>query len=217
MKRILSLFFQIVGAITLFGLVGSCVLMSFAGQWLQVDDGPAKADYVLPLAGDNNRNIYAAELFQQGWAPRLLVSMAYSYPPTKMDEIKIRMGYPQFPSLRAWYEALYTTLGIKLDNLEFFGNGHVSTVEEAEALRTHLRAAPVRLLLVTSPYHARRAKTIFQDIYPEADIHMVITPYESFEERWWTDQYSAQMVVLETAKTLHYLLGGVYRSTDTIH
>lgn len=212
MRRATALLLQAVGALALTGLLAACLLLFFAGQWLQINDAPAKADYILPLAGDGNRNIYAAELFEQGWAPRILVSRAHEYPPTRMDRLKLRMGYPEFPDQRAWYEAMYGALGVNLDVLEYFGNGHLSTVEEAEALRSHLKGAPVRLLLVTSAYHARRAKTIFQDVYPEAEIRMVITPYAPFEEQWWADQYSAQMVVLEAAKTLHYLLGGAYRS-----
>lgn len=214
MKRCLALFLQTVGAVTLLGGLILCIAMFFAGQWLQVDDGPAKADYILPLAGDGNRNIFAAELHHQDWAPKLLVSLAQIPAPTPYDLLKTRMGFPKFDSQRDWYETMYRILGVDQDDLEFFGNGHISTVEEAEALRAHLGAAPVRLLLVTSPYHARRAKTIFEDIYPEAEIRMIVSPDQNFRKRWWTDQQSAQMVVLETAKTLHYLLGGVYRSTD---
>jgi uncharacterized SAM-binding protein YcdF (DUF218 family) len=214
MKRTLVLLLQATGAATLLGALAFCVLMFFAGQWLQVDDGPAKADYILPLAGDGNRIIHAAGLYHQGWAPKVLASLAHVYPPTHMDALQKRMGYPQYGSQREWYDAIFAALGVPPEAIEFFGNGHISTVEEAEALRKHLDAAPVRLLLVTSPYHARRAKTIFEDVYPEADIRMIVSPDESFRERWWTDQHSAQMVVLETAKTLHYLLGGAYRSTD---
>ncbi|MGE4293121.1 MAG: YdcF family protein [Desulfovibrio sp.] len=214
MKRTLALLFQAVGAATLLGALAFGVLMAFAGQWLQVDDGPARSDYILPLAGDGNRVVHAAALYHQGWAPKILVSLAYEDPPTPLDELKARMGYPRFASCREWDEAAYAVLDVPQATLEFFGNGHISTVEEAEALRAHLQAAPVRLLLVTSPYHARRAKTIFEHVYPEATIRMVIAPGERFRERWWADQQSAQMVVLETAKTIHYLLGGVYRSTD---
>jgi hypothetical protein len=42
----------------------------------------------------------------------------------------------------------------------------------------------------------------------------VATPYEDFVEKWWTDQTSAVNVVLETAKLIHYHLGGAFRSTD---
>ncbi|MEF2146220.1 MAG: YdcF family protein [Desulfovibrionaceae bacterium] len=214
MKKLLGSLLQTIGALTLLLALGLAVSLYWAGQWLQVDDGPNQADYILALAGDSSRDIHAAELFRQGFAPALLVSHGWERPATEVDRLNARLGYPQYENFEHEHRQIYAQLGVPSQALEFFGNGHVSTVEEAEALRAHLKGRPVRLLLVTSPYHARRAKTIFQDIYPEATVRMVITPHESFRESWWTDQHSAQMVVLETAKILHYLLGGAFRSTD---
>jgi uncharacterized SAM-binding protein YcdF (DUF218 family) len=99
--------------------------------------------------------------------------------------------------------------------IKFFGNGYISTVEEAESLKKALGGTVAKLLVVTSPYHTRRVKAIFEDVLPNREIRVVANPYEKFTRKWWTDRKSAINVVLETTKTLFYYLGGGFRSTDT--
>lgn len=186
----------------------------FAGQWMQVHDQPQKADYILALAGDAHRFIHAADLYKQGYAPTILVSIPAQKPPTILTKIQHMMGYPDFDSAESYAKAFYGVLDVPQEVLQPFGNGHLSTVEEAEALREHLGPDRPTLLLVTSPYHARRAKLVFESVLPEARIIMTVTPYEHFDEHWWKDYYTAPKVVLEAAKCVHWLLGGVFRSTD---
>ena len=46
----------------------------FPQQVLTVDSGPVKADVLVVLGGRPDRAVRAAELFQQGAAPKVLVS-----------------------------------------------------------------------------------------------------------------------------------------------
>ncbi|MBW1742529.1 MAG: YdcF family protein, partial [Deltaproteobacteria bacterium] len=112
------------------------------------------------------------------------------------------------------YKEILLKKGVPEEAISFFSQGHVSTVEEAESLRKDLGGKPTKLLVVTSPYHTRRAKAIFGDVLPNADIRVVATPYENFDPQWWTDKNSAIAVVLETVQTIYYHLGGAFRSTD---
>ncbi len=206
-------FLAALGAAALLAALCVAVTMYFAGQWMQVNDQPKQADYILPLAGDKHRLIHAADLFKQGFAPTILVSLPASKPPSKLAPILRSMGYPQL-SNKEFARIFYRVLGISPDALQSFGHGHLSTIEEAEALRDFLGPGNHRLLLITSPYHARRAKMIFERTLPQAEITMTVTPYEHFNEKWWSDYYTAPKVVLEAAKCAYYLLGGVFRSTD---
>lgn len=213
MKRVFGYFLQLIGGATLICLVGGTVVLIFAGYWMDVNDAPRKADYILPLAGNANRLIKTAELYEQGYAPTILISNARRIPPNRLQRLQWKMGYPHY-SPDQYRSLLLKQLGAEDAKLEPFGNGHVSTVEEAEALRAHLNGKAVRLLIVTSPYHARRAKMIFHDILPECEIEVTTTRDGMFKKKWWDDQESANLLVMELAKTVHYLLGGVYRSTD---
>lgn len=215
MKRFLGIILQLIGALTVFAILAGSILMVFAGYWMDVNDEPAQSDYILPLAGNSHRLIKAAELYRQGFAPVILISNAYLCPPDQLQKLQWKMGFPHFTP-RQYRSLLLKLLGAETAQLEEFGNGHVSTVEEAEALRVHLGGKPAKLLIVTSPYHARRAKMIFEEILPNCEITMVTTRDGAFKKSWWTDQESAQNLVMEFAKTVHYLFGGVYRSTDQV-
>lgn len=211
--RIVGRVLQIVGVLTLLGLLLGGTGLYFAGQWMQVHDEPRKADYILPLAGDDHRMLYAADLYKQGYAPRILISRPAAGPRTRMDDIEDSLGHPRFATVEERAHAIYNVLDVPAEALAPFGKGHLSTVEEAEALREFLGPGPRTILVVTSPYHARRAKLVLEQTLPEdVTVLMTVTPYEHFNERWWTDYYTAPKVILESAKILHYLLGGVFRS-----
>ncbi len=213
MKRLTALFFQIVGMAAVACLLAGIVGLYFAGHWLQVNDPPEQAEAIVPLAGDRHRLIHAADLYHQGWSKKVFLSLSKIYPPTALTSIEKQLGYPQ-RSQTEEYKKFMQVLNVPESALTFFGSGHVSTAEEAEALKAKLGDKPLTLILVTSPYHARRAKIIFQSVMPKAKIIMTVTPYEPFETRWWRDRDSAVKMVLEGAKTLYYLLGGAFRSTD---
>ena len=213
MNRFFGTFLQIIGAATLCLALGGAALFAFAGYWMEVDDPPVKSDYILPLAGDPHRLIEAARLYREGYAPVILVSNARRLPPSRLDRLQWKMGFPRYTP-EQYRALLLQPLGAATAKLEPFGDGHISTAEEAEALRTHLAGKRVKLLIVTSPYHARRAKMIFENTLPDCEITVVTTEEGAFDKTWWKDRDSAEDLVLEFAKTLYYLFGGVFRSTD---
>jgi uncharacterized SAM-binding protein YcdF (DUF218 family) len=200
--------------LTLLALATGGATLYFAGEWLQVRDTPQKADYILPLAGDDHRLIHAADLWREGWAPRILLSRGMEFPPTPVEEIQRRMGFPGFSSDEAYKRAFFAQLGVPAGALAPFGRGHLSTLEEAEALRGFLGPGRHVILAVTSPYHARRAKLVLERALPECRVLMTVTPYEHFDPRWWRDYRTAPKVVVELAKCAFRLLGGAFRSTD---
>lgn len=111
-------------------------------------------------------------------------------------------------------------LGVPGDASSEFGDGHISTAEEAEAFRDFLEARktatlrkkPLRVILVTSPYHTRRAKMIFEDAIPGARFMVTSPPEGRLVAKWWRDQTSARLAVGEAFKFTYYLLGGRFRS-----
>lgn len=204
---------QATGLMTIVSLVLVVLLLTFAGSFMDIDEEPIKADYILPLAGDKHRLIKAAELYRSGYAPTILISNAIQYPPSRLDQLMWKLGYPKY-SRDEFNTLLLKSLGLESPKLEMFGNGHISTVEEVEALKKHLNDPASRLLVVTSPYHARRAKMIFNEILPECTVRVTVTDEDHFDQDWWKNQRSAQNLIMEFAKTAYYLMGGVFRSTD---
>ncbi len=202
---------QVIGAITLLVIVFTFTSFWFLSGWLQVEDRLERADYIVVLAGSSHRLMKAAELYAEGLAPKILLSNGYLRPPSRIQKLRWKMGYPKTDP-RAFRLRLLAELGVPETATESFGDGHISTVEEAEALRKHLAGHHVRLIIVTSPAHTRRAKIIFEDAMTEANVQMAAPPEGRLSRHWWTDQTSAQIMVAEVAKLIYYLIGGRYQS-----
>ncbi len=211
--RIVRPLLTLIGALTVIGLLIMAVLFIFAPQLLQNEDNLQTADAIVVLGGNYYRPIYAAELYNKGFAPKLFVSKPVVLP----EEMKVRdleIGY-----LYQW-EVMRDILiknGISADKFSFFGQANVSTIEEAEELNKALTSDIKSLILVTSPLHTRRAGIIFREILPkDVRIYVVSTPYDIVPTQWWTNFRAAPFVVLEVAKTLYYELGGGFRSSNQI-
>jgi uncharacterized SAM-binding protein YcdF (DUF218 family) len=176
----------------------------FAASWLVQSDAPAKADAIVVLAGDARRARHAADLFRQGYAPRVLVSRPIRTAHQRMlDEMGVVL--PRSEEVDA---LVLQRSGVPAERIEFFGNGSVSTFEEASVLGRMFAGQSPTLMVVTSPYHTRRAGIILRRDLSGAKVVMVATAYEEFPERWWTSQDAARDLLLELAKLAYYAIGG---------
>jgi uncharacterized SAM-binding protein YcdF (DUF218 family) len=208
--RPLSLLLKLIGLVTVLGTVLGAAGLLLAGYWLAADDEPHKADAIVVLAGDFGRPLYAADLYLEGYAP--LVFLAD--PPLQRKTEILRQADVPMPRHAEVYRRLLVKKGVPGEDIRIYGRNVTSTAEEAEALADVLGDAPMRILLVTSPYHVRRAKFIVQRTLPNARITALGSPYEDFPKRWWADRQAAINVVLECAKFAYYLAGGRFRYGD---
>jgi uncharacterized SAM-binding protein YcdF (DUF218 family) len=65
-----------------------------------------------------------------------------------------------------------------------------------------------RLLIVTSPYHTRRALSIFRSVFSRSDIQLGVAPASLHSparpDRWWLARYDFSYVAYEWAATVYY-------------
>lgn len=174
--------------------VASPLWLRAIGAALIRDDGPAKADAAVVLAGDQwgNRILKGAELVRDGYVPVVFVSGPPYYAEHE-SEAAIRMavahGYP-----REWFISA--------------PNDALSTREEARAMLEELRRRGVRrFLLVTSDYHTARAARIYRDaersMGGEPEFRVVAAPDKHFhKEGWWRTREGLKTVFFECSKTL---------------
>ncbi|MDH4186049.1 MAG: YdcF family protein, partial [Nitrospira sp.] len=165
---------------------------------------PRKADAGFVLAGDFTRALYAADLYQEGFVPRIWLSR-----PERERLLRhldaVGVPYPRQDDIS---RLVLLKKGVPPERIEFLGNEVVSTIEEARALAGVLaqREDIHTVLLITSRFHVRRAEAIFRKVLrtrPDVNIHAVGTPYDGYVvDYWWRDRDSARQVVLETAKWL---------------
>ena len=178
-------------------------LLASAGDWLRAGPAPETADAIVVLAGMPERALYAAELFKAGYAKKIFVSRPLREHSLEILD-KLGIAMPKAEDVNA---QILTRSGVPSTDILFFGKGSASTWDEARAMADLIQSKPLKLLVVTSPYHVRRASMIFRQTYGPAHI-VVGTPYEPFPREWWRSQDAARNVLLELAKITFYLVGG---------
>ncbi|MGA8971492.1 MAG: YdcF family protein [Pseudolabrys sp.] len=201
-----------VGLFTIFASIVGFVAFFELANLLQYENRPEKADFIFPLAGDAQRLTKAAQLYNEGFASRILLS----------NEINQRpLTVAAFSETQSDASALYLNIlaaaGVSPDDIMQFGENLASTAEEAEALRAFLGNRPATILLVASPYEALRAKIIFARTLPGVKWLIICADQLRLPEQWWRDKAASLTVVTEVAKITYYLAGGVFRgpkSTD---
>ncbi|MBS1841280.1 MAG: YdcF family protein [Acidobacteria bacterium] len=132
-------------------------LLRFAGEELVVEDPLQKSDAIIMLSADNfyaDRATRSAEIYRQGLAPIVVASgerlRPYAGIAELMEHDLIERGVPKEKILR-------------------FAHDADSTREEARALAKLANERKWRsVIVVTSNYHTRRARYIFEKVFPEA-------------------------------------------------
>jgi uncharacterized SAM-binding protein YcdF (DUF218 family) len=164
------------------------------------DDGPAKADIAVVLAGDSygHRILKGGELVREGYVPAVLVSgPAGAYGLYESDlaiPFAVRNGFPA-----DWFIA--------------FPNKSLSTREEAADILKELRRRNVKsVLLVTSNYHSARARRIFLATERASgggpEMRTVIASDEFFHANsWWLTRQGQKIAFIEWSKTVATVFG----------
>lgn len=169
------------------------------GTALVHDEGPAKADMAVVLAGDKygNRILKGAELVRQGYVPIVLVSGPGIYNVFESD-MAIAMA-AQRGNPRGWFLSL--------------PHHAESTIEEAWQVLPALEEYNVRrFLLVTSDYHTARAARIYRSAIRSSnarvEMRVVAAPDRWFRpDSWWKTREGRKIFLEEWAKTLASALG----------
>ncbi len=184
--------------------IGAALGLRYAADWLGVADQPQKADAILVLGGSLTRPFEAADLYRREFARKIYISA-----PVRERQYRIldEAGIP-YPREEEVAREVLLKKGVPASAIELLGKNLVSTAAEAQAARALFAGRAPRLLVVTSPYHLRRARMIFSDALPAARIRMLATSYDPLPSSWWKDQSAARNVLLELAKIAYYKLGG---------
>jgi uncharacterized SAM-binding protein YcdF (DUF218 family) len=151
-------------------------LLRLAGGFWVVDEPPGPSDAIVVLGDDNynsDRAARAAQLFKDGWAPRVVASGKYLRPYASITELEQRdladRGVPTGAITRLAHRA-------------------ESTREEAYAISQLLQSRRwKRILLVTSNYHTRRAQFICSRVFPAGTtLEVIAAPDSEYDpDSWW--------------------------------
>jgi uncharacterized SAM-binding protein YcdF (DUF218 family) len=184
--------------LAIFGITAKFWLRRLGGA-LIADEGPAKADVAIVLAGDQwgYRISKAAELVRDGYVPAVLVSGPELYATHESElaiDLAVKRGYPA-----QWF------IGVP--------NSSLSTREEARAMLGELQRRNVRsFLLVTSDYHTARSARIYRaterSLGGGPTMRVVAAPDKYFRrDGWWRSRQSLKTVFMEWSKTIATAVG----------
>ena len=174
--------------------------LPWLGYALVHDDGPAKADIAVVLAGDylGHRIEKGAELVREGYVPAALISGPPGFYGLHESDYAIAYAIRQgFPA--QWFIAL--------------PHSALSTREEASIVLAELQRRHVRsFLLVTSDFHSARARRIFlaaaRAIAGAPEMRTVAVPGEYFRpDSWWRTREGQKTAFFEWSKTVANALG----------
>ena len=176
----------------------------FAADWLVDISPPEKSDAIVLLAGQPTRAIQAADLYRQGIAPKVYLSMEMP----RWDLAQLREAGVDLPENDEIMTRVLRGKGVPENAIIPLGKANISTRAEADRLAEMLPPDARRITVVTSPYHTRRARIIFGRALPGREIRMISNTYEPWARDWWNNKSVAYSIIMELASTVFYYAGG---------
>jgi uncharacterized SAM-binding protein YcdF (DUF218 family) len=184
------------------GLVAALLLfvagLLYLGPFLVVDNEPVKADIVVALGGgDGSRLRKGIELYDDNLAREIVL----------VDKRK-----------RHWDHIVNNLC--KECNLEdkkvTYLIGSENTSSDAELSLEYCKQQGLKsVLVVTDPYHSRRAQVVFKQTFAGTGIETIVVhsgyygKYLSPDQGWWKDRNTLQTVWVEFGKIVYVMVKGI--------
>lgn len=176
-------------------------ILTSLGEFLTVEDAPARADAIFVLGGEGNvRPARAAELYLAGLAPRILIPRPEDFLAHELTNA---------PNITDVATEAMRRLGVPdsaITLLEMPG-GSTSTIDDARLLRAYVERHRIRrILVVTSAFHTRRTRWVLHRVLDGLDVTVLMVPAADprFNERnWWRHEAGLLAYVEEYLKWLH--------------
>jgi uncharacterized SAM-binding protein YcdF (DUF218 family) len=182
-------------ALALAASIVALLASDIPARWLVLDDGAAPADAVVVMAGDPGyeRTRTAAGLVEAGTVRLLIVTGGEPGPGDSAASLRAEAIVQGVPAavIRA-EEASHSTRESVLALAPLLQREHIHSV-----------------ILVTSPYHQRRAYLTARSAWPGITIrNYPARPAQWSPHRWWSNAASRRVVATEYAKLAYYWLRG---------
>jgi uncharacterized SAM-binding protein YcdF (DUF218 family) len=182
-------------AVTCITLLAVVVFFS-VGFFLSPQSKLSKSDAIVAISGGEtvSRTDEAISLYQAGWAPVLIFSGA----------ARDASG----PSNAAHMKQVAMAAGVPAEAI-LIDEAATNTQQNAEGVASIARDHGYRsIILVTSPYHQRRASLTFRRAldHSVAIINHSTTDHAWRRSAWWANDYSYNLTLSELRKTLYTLI-----------
>jgi len=197
----------IIAALLLVAAAGVYAFLNL-GRWLAPEDPLVKADAIFVLAGTlAERPLEAADLYQAGYAPVILITRELPEPAMLVAESR-GAHLPQRYELN---RQMLVELGVPPSAILTSDHVHDNTAAEAATLRDFAQKLGwKKVIVVSSKYHLRRIALVCRRQLRGTGVQLVLhaTRYDpSVPERWWTRRSDIRWIVSELPKVLAYSVG----------
>lgn len=173
--------------------------LSSLGHFFIVSDPLKKSDAIIVLDGDypkDERLLHAIQLWQQGYAPVIILS-------AKLAEWQTFEDYP------TWRHAMKLKI-FPADALLIAAHDADSTKGETAHLLKFVREHNFRkIIIVTSNYHSRRAQGVFRKEWKRSGVEVFVSAASSSKfhpHEWWLHREDSKTFFYESSKTIWYFL-----------
>ncbi|HNT74569.1 MAG TPA: YdcF family protein [Anaerolineae bacterium] len=163
-------------------------------HFLILDEAPVSADAIVVLASAPSRIRHAVSLFKQGYAPVVVFTDA-TYHNTQLACSSAPLDTEAAQDLGLPSHAMVITQ-----------KQVTSTYDEAVAVRDLVQERHWQsLLVVTDPFHTRRANHTFRELLPDVSITTSAAPDAEYEpQHWWQSEEGVTAVFSEIIKMIFY-------------
>ena len=188
--------------------VARAPVLSWLGSLMIVVDPIQASDAILILDGSyfGEREIVATDLYKDGYAPRVVVTLGYE--PQSSEILRQRRVRPASP--KEFKLLLLSELGVPDDSIVVLEEGIESTFDEAKLVADWVDDASIgSLILVTTRFHSARALYIFERVFGDRNVRLTMYPtsVDYFNpETWWRNRTTLRIGLFELQKLLFYRL-----------
>jgi uncharacterized SAM-binding protein YcdF (DUF218 family) len=173
-------------------------LLGLIAAGLVVEDRLEYADAIVVVAGGTpSREAVAAELFRQGWAPRVVISR----PATTNSIGQLTALGVRLLDLQGEARLVLEKYGVPPDRIVPVQEAARTTERELDLVHKLARAQGYRrVILVTSPEHTRRVKVVWTRENRSRAIEDIVVPARDSDldlDDWWRKRRSAETVLHE--------------------
>ena len=181
-------------------VAGAYILLRAAGAYLIYADELQPADVIVVLSGGtDSRMNEALRLYKEDYAKIIVLT----------ETGEQTEGYEYLNSFDMRIQLINN--GVPSGNIMITDLTVNTTVDEAVAIRDLMQNRQFRsAIVVTDPYHTRRSKLIFNQVFDETGIDVIMHPVRSswYNSRtWFTSVKGWQFTLLEYAKLISMKFG----------
>jgi uncharacterized SAM-binding protein YcdF (DUF218 family) len=182
-KKVKYVFWMIIGFLVLFPLARLCLI---------VDEKPEKADVIIVLSGDVGRLGKAASLYHEDYTNKVMLSNGKEAGTTAKEAAAFGVANEDLlleeAATSTYTNALYTKEMMEENDLD-------------------------SALVVSSDYHMRRVKLVFDQLYRDSNIELTYVSSLRSNKAWYLDKSNIRFTVKEFIKLPGYVLR-LYKFVD---